>query len=324
VGDPPLALRGCGLKGWGVPSRNRPLLALGLRLLAALALSTLYMLVKWTHQLGVSLPEMMFWRQFATLPLLFVWLAATRNLGSLKTKRLGSHGMRSVMGTFGMVVLFGAQILLPLPVATVLGFTTPLFAVILTALFLQERVGPWRWMAVALGFAGVIIIAQPGSAEAGAIPPLGAVAGLLAGLMVAVISLQIRDLTRTESSISVVFYFALFGSLFLGPALPFVWGPHSEAAWLAIAAVALVGTAAQLLLTAALRFGSAASVLVMDYTTLIWTTLYGKYIFDQLPPAHIWWGAPLVVAAGLVIAWREHKLHRLNQRIAAEAEAGAQ
>jgi len=69
----------------------------------------------------------------------------------------------------------------------------------------------------------------------------------------------------------------------------------------------VVGALAQVLLTAALRFGSAASVLVMDYATLIWTTIYGWTIFDQLPPAHTWAGAPLIVAAGMMIALREHR-----------------
>jgi drug/metabolite transporter (DMT)-like permease len=293
-----------------------------LRLLAAVALSTLYMLVKLTNQHGVSLTEIMFWRQAMSVPVLLGWLAARGQLASLRTKRLGSHAMRSIMGSLGMVVLFGSQILLPLPVATVFSFTTPLYAVILTALVMREKVGPWRWLSVVLGFAGVLIIAQPW-AGVGDIPPLGAAAGIATGLLVAIISLQIRDLTRTETPISVVFYFALFSSVFLLPLLPFAMVRHSGAVWAEIALLGLVGTGAQVLLTAALRYGTAASVLVMDYTTLVWTTLYGWYVFEQMPPAHIWWGAPLIVAAGLVIAWREHRLHKLNQRILAEAEAGA-
>ena len=307
-----------------MPSQNRPLLALGLRLLAAFAISSLFMLVKLLHVHGLALPEIMFWRQAITLPLLFGLLAAKGQLGQMKTTRLKSHGTRAILGTIGMVCNFGAAAWLPLAVATVLGFTTPLFAVLLTAFYLSERVGPWRWAAVAMGFAGVLIIAQPGSAMTTDIPLYGAVAGLGAGLMVALISLQIRDLTRTDAPISVVFYFSVFGTLFLAPLLPFVMTPHSPRVWLEILAMGLVGTVAQVLLTAALRYGSAASVLVMDYTSLVWTTLFGLYIFDQLPPDHVWWGAPLIVAAGLVIAWREHKLHKLNQRIEAEAEAGAQ
>lgn len=289
---------------------QRPLLALGLRLTATVALATLYMMVKLLHQHGVPLPEIMFWRQAITLPLLGGWLLMRGKLYSLYTKRLKNHAMRTVTGTIGMVCLFGAQVLLPLPVATILGFTTPLFAVLLTAIVYRSAPGMLRWLAVALGFAGVLIITAPaggGASMAGSISPLGLAAGLCSGFLVAVISLQIRDLTSTETPISVVFYFALFGTLLTLIPMLLYRTPHPAMVWAGIIAMGVVGTLAQVLMTAALRFGSAASVLVMDYATLIWTTFYGWAIFEQLPPAHTWAGAPLIVAAGMMIALREHR-----------------
>jgi len=212
-----------------VPQHQRPFLALGLRLAATLALATLYMMVKLLHQRGVALPEIMFWRQALTIPLLGGWLAARGRLFSLYTRRLKTHALRTITGSIGMVCLFGAQVLLPLPVATVLGFTTPLFAVLLTAVVYKSPPGRLRWMAVALGFAGVIIITAPGDGAsiAGGISPLGLAAGLCSGFLVAVISLQIRDLTSTETPIAVVFYFALFGTLLLTPTMLYYMTPHS-------------------------------------------------------------------------------------------------
>lgn len=292
-----------------MPQHQRPFLALGLRLAATLALATLYMTVKLLHQGGVALPEIMFWRQALSLPLLGGWLAVRGRLFSLYTRRLKTHALRTITGTIGMVCLFGAQVLLPLPVATILGFTTPLFAVLLTAIVYKSPPGRLRWMAVALGFAGVLIITAPGDGAslAGGISPLGLAAGLCSGFLVAVISLQIRDLTSTEAPISVVFYFALFGTLLTLIPMLLYRTPHATDVWAGIIAMGVVGTLAQILMTAALRFGSAASVLVMDYATLIWTTIYGWTIFDQLPPAHTWAGAPLIVAAGMMIALREHR-----------------
>jgi drug/metabolite transporter (DMT)-like permease len=124
-----------------VPAHHRPFLALALRLAAALALSTLFMLVKLAARSGVALPEIMFWRQAVSLPLLLGWLGAKRSVSTLSTTRLGSHAGRAIVGMMGMLCNFSAAILLPLPVSTILGFTTPLFAVILTALVLSERVG---------------------------------------------------------------------------------------------------------------------------------------------------------------------------------------
>lgn len=307
-----------------MPQPQRPFLALGLRLVATLALATLYMMVKLVHQHGVALPEIMFWRQAITLPLLGGWLAARGRLFSLYTRRLKTHALRTVTGSIGMVCLFGAQVLLPLPVATILGFTTPLFAVLLTAVVYRSPPGALRWMAVALGFLGVLIITAPGgdnAAMTGSISPLGLAAGLCSGFLVAVISLQIRDLTSTESPIAVVFYFALFGALLLLVPMLFSFAPHSPMVWAEILAMGVVGTLAQMLLTAALRYGSAASVLVMDYATLIWTTIYGWAIFDQLPPAHTWAGAPLIVAAGMMIALREHR--RVKEGRTKAAQPGA-
>jgi drug/metabolite transporter (DMT)-like permease len=293
-----------------MPVHQRPFLALGLRLGAAFAMSTLYMLVKLVHQMGVSLAEIMFWRQAGALPLLTLWVALRGQWWQLRTTRLKSHGTRSLMGMVGMLANFGATILLPLAVATVLGFTTPMFAVVLSAVLLKEKTGPWRWLAVGLGFVGVLIIARPGSM---AIAPLGAVVGLASGFMVALVAIQLRDMGRTETPVSVVFWFSLIGTVLMLPTLPFSMTHHTGLQWLAILGMGAVGTLAQMLITASVRYGPVSTVVVMDYSALIWTTLYGWLIFQQMPPASTWLGAPLVACAGLVILWRE----RLRARVIA-------
>jgi drug/metabolite transporter (DMT)-like permease len=257
---------------------QRPILALGLRICAAVMFATLLMLVKYAGESGVALPEIMFWRQAVTIPVLLGWLLLTGGLHRLRTQRLGSHARRAGIGMTNMVFNFGATILLPLAEATVLGFTTPLFAVILAALVLREQIGPYRWLAVGLGFAGVLIIAQPGGAP---ISTLGTTLGLLAAFFIAVINYQIRDLGRTEDPISIAFYFAAFGAPLAALALPFFATPHSGEQWLVLMGIGLTGTLAQVLLAASLRFGAVASVIVMDYTSLIWATLYGWLIWDR-------------------------------------------
>lgn len=296
---------------------QRPFLALFLRLLATGVLATLIMLVKYTSETGVAFAEILFWRQFPTVILILGWLALRGEIGRLRTRRLPVHARRAFLGLTGMCFTFGAPILLPLAESTTLGFTTPIFAVILSALLLREKVGPVRWLAVVLGFAGVIIIAQPGQSH---IPPFGAFVGLGAGFMVALISIQVRDLGRTDESISIVFWFAALSSPFLLAALPFVISAHTPWQWFLLLSCGLLGCIGQLLLTASLRYGQVATVIVMDYTALVWATLYGWLVWDQLPPAATWLGAPAIIAAGAIIAWREH---RLNQRTPpATASAG--
>ncbi|MDE2597675.1 MAG: DMT family transporter [Sphingomonadales bacterium] len=286
------------------------MLALGLRVIAAALIATMFMFGKLATESGVNLPEVMFWRQFVTLPMLGGYLLVTGGLGRLRTARIASHAKRAGMGMTGMFCNFAAVSLLPLAESTTFNFTAPLFAVLITALVLRDHVGPWRWTAVAFGFAGVLVITQPGHAH---IPPLGAAAGMASALFNAVISFQIRDLGRTEEPIRVVFWFALFGSALMALFLPFFGQAHDAHQWFLLVSVGVFGTIAQLFMTAALRFGAVASVIVMDYTALIWSTLYGWQIWHQLPPATTWLGAPLIVAAGLVIAWREHRFARADK-----------
>lgn len=107
-----------------------------------------------------------------------------------------------------------------------------------------------------------------------------------------------------------VFWFAFFGAAISSMLLPFYARPHDWHAWLILGAIGVVGALVQYLLTSALRFGQVATVVVMDYTALIWATLYGWGIWDTLPPHTTWLGAPLIIAAGLIITWREHYLSR--------------
>lgn len=294
----------------GSIARPRPLLALGVRLLAALALATMGMLVKLAGDRGVHLAELIFWRQMLTVALLGAGLAATGNLAMLRTRRLPAHARRAAAGLFGMIFTYGAVLLLPLAEATTLGFTAPVFAVLIALVVFREKIGPYRWGAVAMGFAGVLIVMQPFGGLHEGVTLTGIAVGLVAPAMVALISFQLQDLNTTENPWSIVFWFAALTTPLAAIALPFVATAHEPVTWALILGMGLVGAAAQMLLTTSLRFGSAAVILLMDYTALIWASLYGYYIFDRAAPTSLWFGAPLIIAAGLLIAWRERQLAR--------------
>jgi len=309
----------------GSVARPRPFLALGIRLAAAATLATMSMLVKVTEARGASLTELVFWRQLITLVCITGLLAAWGRLSDLKTNRLRAHGGRAIMGITGMFLVYGAVVLLPLAEASALGFTSPLFAVLLGVLMFKDRPGKYRWSAVALGFAGVLVLTQPGFGlgTGAGIDPLGAVVGLLAALWVAIISMQIQDLNKTESPWSIVFWFTAFTTPLMALALPFVYVPHDPVTWGLILAMGLCGALAQMLLTASLRFGSAGVILLIDYTGLLWATFYGWSVFERTPPTSLWFGAPLIVGAGLLIAWRERALasERKTKRQSLEPKA---
>ena len=292
----------------GSVARPRPMLALLLRLVTALSLATMAMLVKLAEMRGASLPELIFWRQFITMLAIGGLMAALGRLGELRTRRFGAHARRAIFGITGMFFVYGAVILLPLAEATTISFTTPMFAVLLALVLFREKIGIYRWSAVGLGFAGVLIVMQPGSG--GAIDLWGVLVGLVAAFMVALISFQIQDLNKTETPYAIIFWFTALTVPLLALALPFVIRAHDTETWLTIIAMALSGAVAQIALTNSLRFGSAATIIVIDYTALIWAVGYGWAIFDRLPSPTLWLGAPLIICSGLLVAWREHRLKK--------------
>lgn len=273
--------------------------------------------VKLSSQDGIALPEIMFWRQMMALPVIAAWVAATAGLHTLKTQRLPLHARRAAMGLTGMVMNFGSVILLPLAESTTIGFTVPLFATMFSALLLKERVGIHRWSAVALGFAGVLVITQPGASS---FPLMGAAVGIGAAIMVALISIQVRELARVEAAATVAFWFSALSVLPLALLLPWFAVAHTPHHWLLLAGTGIVGALGQIMLTASLRYAPVSTVAGMDYSGLIWATLWGWLVWDQLPSSATWLGAPLIIASGLYIVWREHRLALAN-RAAAAAES---
>jgi drug/metabolite transporter (DMT)-like permease len=297
------------------PAEQRPLAGIALRLLTALLLAAMFALVKLASTRGVTLVESLFYRQCGSAVCAAGLVAAGPGLGSLKTRRIGAHVARMALGLSAMALNFLAFILLPLAEATTIGFSVPIFAVVLAALVLGEQTGKWRWAAVAAGFVGVLVIVQPGS---GAVPLLGATVALAGALLTASVTIVIRRLGATERATTTVFWFAVSSLVPLGLLmLQFARG-HDLLSWAILAGMALVGGLAQLTLTGALRLAPVALVMPMDYTSLIWAVLLGAWLFGELPSGWTWIGAPIIIASGLVIVWREHRLHR---RAALSAEA---
>lgn len=281
---------------------DRPLLALLIRLAGIAGFAIMAALIKLASQRGIHLGELIFWRQLVTIPILLGWAMMAGGISQLKTDRPKAHGVRGIYGLIGMIFNFGAVMLLPLAEATTINFSAPIWAVVLSMVLLKEKIGLWRWSAVLAGFLGILVIAQPGG---GHIPLQGAMVALGGAFMIALISLQIRDLSRTEKPLVIVFWFSVISVVCAAPFQPFVMQSHSAMDWLLLLGIGLSGTWGQLLVTMALRYGKVSSVIVMDYSSIVWATLLGWLLFSTLPPTTTYLGAPLIVVSGLIIAWRE-------------------
>ena len=285
---------------------------IALRLLAMLSLSVMFVLVKYIDAAGIHLVESLFWRQALVLPLLAIWALTHGGLGLFKTQRIGIHARRAMMGLTGMALNFGGMIFLPMAEATTINLSVPIICVFLAAALLGERVGWQRWGAVVIGFVGVLIVLNPTTLPMQGFEGdhgLGTLIALGGAVMTALITIQVRDLGRTESAMTIVFWFSLISMIPLGIALPFVFTPHSAGEWGLLVGLGLLGAVVQLSLTGALRLAPVSVVTPMDYSSLLWSIACGWWFFGTLPADTTWIGAPLIVASGLFIAWREHRLH---------------
>lgn len=290
---------------------------IALRLLAMASLSAMFVLVKMAAEAGIHVVESLFWRQAIVLPLLVGWAMTHGGLSMFRTRRPGTHARRAMMGLTGMALNFGGMIYLPMAEATTINLSVPIFAVIFAALFLGEPTGRQRWSAVIIGFLGVLVVLNPTTVVANGFRGdhgLGTLIALGGAIMTALITIQVRDLSRTESPVSIVFWFSMISLVPLALALPFVITPHDASEWAILAGLGLLGAVVQMSLTGALRLAPVAVVAPMDYSSLLWAIAFGWYFFGTFPADTTWVGAPLIIASGLFIAWREHRLHIERQK----------
>ena len=299
------------------PAEQQPLVGIALRFLTAALLAVMFALVKLASMRGVNVVESLFYRQCGSALCATGLVAIGPGFASLRTQRVWAHVGRMALGIGAMGLNFLAFIMLPLSEATTIGFSVPIFSVILAAAVLGEPTGRWRWGAVAAGFAGVLLIVRPGHGD---VPLLGASIALLAALLTASVTIVIRRLGATERAATTVFWFAISSLAPLGLAMLVFGHSHEPQTWKLLGGIALAGGLAQLTLTGALRLAPVALVMPMDYTSLLWALLLGYSIFGELPTVGIWIGAPIIIASGLIIVWREHRLHR---RAAPSSEAAA-
>lgn len=278
--------------------------AIGLRLLSVVLFAGMNVLIKLAEARGAALGELLFFRQCGAAVLVGAVIAAGPGLASLRTERIGAHVLRTAIGLTAMALTFTTLLLLPLAEATTIGFSMPIFATVLGALILHEPTGWRRWAAVLAGFAGVVIVTQPGS---GHIPLAGVAAGLGAALCTASVTILLRTIGRTEAALTTVFWFSALSLLPLGSVYALAARSHDMLTWAALLGIGVIGGLAQMAMTASLVRGAVSLVVPMDYTALLWAALFGAMVFGTLPTPATWLGAPVIVASGLTIVWREHR-----------------
>jgi drug/metabolite transporter (DMT)-like permease len=285
---------------------------------ATLAFSLQYVGIKLAGSVPVG--EVVFFRAiFALVPLLLLSLHTIGWSQMVRTDRPWLHLIRSAVGSSGMFLNFAALKLLPLADITASGFVQPIFAVVLAALVLKEVIGPYRGTAVIVGFAGVLLMIEPHGGLLAIVThglSTGAGLALMGAFGSAFVVIYIRQMSATEKSETIVFYFMAFCAV-VG-ALTMIWWrvplSPTSAAWLIVAGV--FGGFGQIAMTFSYRYAEPSLLAPLDYSSMIWAVTFGFLIFGEVPTAMVLFGAAIVTAAGVFIAFREHRLGReLSSRV---------
>ncbi len=249
--------------------------------------------------------EIAFFRNFfglmAALPLLL-----KHGPGLLKTTQLPRYFIRCLIGVISMFCGFWAIGHLPLAQAVSLSYSTPIFVTIAAVIFLHEQVRARRWAAVVLGFVGVLVIVQPGSASFST----GTLIALAAAVLSGIVSIQIKQLSYTEPADRIVFYTTLLWvPMSIVPAL-FVWEWPQGIAWLWVMAAGTLGTGGHMLWTRALKLGDVSALTPISFMQLPLVAIAGWLLFDEGLSRWTAVGAAIIFIANAYIAHREAQLAR--------------
>ena len=250
--------------------------------------------------------EVAFFRNLLGLAILLPWLWQAGALGVLRTNRFGRYMLRAGVNVLSMFAWFMAVPLMPLADLTALNFTAPLWATIFAALMLGERVRTRRWSATLIGFAGALVIIQPGFKELN----IGAVLVLISSASWALVSVLIRTLTATEDGRAIVTYqVLLMAPLSLPPAL-FYWTWPTLEDWFWLFVLAAVATAGHLCFVRAAALQEITALQPIDFFKLPFVAAVAFFLFGEVPSGWVWFGAIVIFAAGTYVSWREAQIRR--------------
>ena len=260
--------------------------------------------------------EVAFFRNIVSLALMAPWVLRG-GLAGLRTSSIRKYGLRGLASITGMLCWFYGLATMPIAGATALSFTAPIFTSIAAIFFLGEHIGVRRWAAIAIGFAGAMIILRPGVSTFS----LSAFVVLGGSAAVACSVIMVKILSRTEPSSLIVAYMGIYlVPMSLIPAL-FVWTTPSMSDWFWLIFIGAVATIGQLGMTHAYAATEATVVLPFDYARLPSAALIGYLAFNEAPDAWTWTGAAVIAGSTIYIARREARLARLRTRVPATVRA---
>jgi len=263
------------------------------------AFSIMDLIVKWSD--SYPLGQVIFFRGFFGVLLYFLIMPRDRIKNFYYTKRPGLHFLRCFFGLIALLAIFTALRNLPLATVVSISFAAPIFTTILSIFLLSEKVGLFRWLAVIVGFIGIIIIMEPGFSSLN----IYFIYPLIFCLGMSYVAITIRQLSTSEPVWLISLYFSATITLASFFTIPYGWIMPDIKDLILLMLIGILGGAANLWLSQSYKFSEVSLVTPLKYLALVFAIIFGYIIWNEVPSTKTLIGAFLVITSSIIIFRRE-------------------
>ena len=272
--------------------------------LSICAFSLMDVIVKWSIE--YPLGQILFFRGFFGILFYFFVIPRERLNNFYKTKRAGLHFLRCVSGLIALIAIFIALRKLPLATVVSISFAAPIFTTIFSIFLLSEKVGIFRWLAVIIGFIGILIITEPGISQLN----IYYIFPIIFCLGLSYVAITIRQLSTSEPVWLISFYFSLSITLLSLLTIPQGWVMPNFNHFILLSLIGIFGGVANLWLSQSYKYSEVSLVTPLKYLALVFAIIFGYLIWGEIPTIKTLAGAFLVIISTLIIFRRE--IYRKN------------
>ena len=263
------------------------------------AFSLMDVIVKWSVDYPIG--QVLFFRGFFGIVFYFFVIPKERLHNFYQTKRPGLHMLRCTSGLIALVAIFIALRELPLATVVSISFAAPIFTTIFSIFFLSEKVGIYRWLAVFVGFVGILIITEPGVSELN----IYYIFPIIFCLGLSYVAITLRQLSSTEPVWLISLFFSIAITLLSFLTIPFGWVIPSFNHFVILSLIGIFGGVSNLWLSQSYKYSEVSLVTPLKYLTLVFAIIFGYFIWGEIPTIKTLVGALLVIISTLIIFRRE-------------------
>ena len=267
--------------------------------LSIIGFSLMDVIVKWSVDYPIG--QILFFRGFFGIIFYFFIIPRERLHNFYQTKRPGLHSLRCLAGLIAIVAIFIALRKLPLATVVSISFAAPIFTTIFSIFLLSEKVGIYRWLAVLVGFIGILIITEPGISELN----IYYIFPIIFCLGLSYVAITLRQLSSTEPVWLISLFFSIAITLLSFLTIPFGWVMPSFNHFIILSLIGVFGGASNLWLSQSYKYSEVSLVTPLKYLTLVFAIIFGYFIWGEIPTIKTLIGAFLVIISTLIIFRRE-------------------